>query len=173
MGAADTRRAPDDFPRLVRQFASAGESHQAFSGAAGALYAVRRGLGRLLGWDRPDHGLGSRVPSLRDRLPADLRAAPRGPNPTIVPFTSVYLTDTEWVAESANQTVHAVAHIGWVPDGNGGYRGQMAMLVRPNGLFGKAYMTAIAPIRYLLIYPSVFSRIGRRWQALADHTQDS
>ena len=29
-------------------------------------------------------------------------------------------------------------HIGWVPDGAGGYRGQMAVLVKPNGLLGAA-----------------------------------
>lgn len=27
-------------------------------------------------------------------------------------------------------------HVGWVPDGSGGYRGQMAVLVEPNGLLG-------------------------------------
>ncbi|MFE0376516.1 DUF2867 domain-containing protein [Streptomyces inhibens] len=55
------------------------------------------------------------------------------------PLTSVYLTHDEWVAELANRTVRAVMHIGWVPDGAGGYRGQMAVLVKPNGLLGAVY----------------------------------
>jgi hypothetical protein len=35
------------------------------------LFAIRWALGRLFGLDRHDTGLGERVPSLRDRLPAD------------------------------------------------------------------------------------------------------
>ena len=56
-------------------------------------------------------------------------------------------------------------HIGWVPDGAGGYRGQMAVLVKPNGRFGEAYMAAIAPFRHLIVYPVLIPSIGRRWQA--------
>ena len=66
--------------------------------------------------------------------------APAGPTSARFPFTSVYQTHDEWAAEMANRTVHAVMHIGWVPDGAGGYRGQMAVLVKPNGLFGAVYM---------------------------------
>jgi hypothetical protein len=40
----------------------------------------------------PDAGLGSRVPTLRERLPADLR-------------------DDEFAAEMANRTVHTVMHL--------------------------------------------------------------
>ena len=58
-------------------------------------------------------------------------------------------------------------HIGWVPDGAGGYRGQMAVLVKPNGRFGHAYMAAIAPFRHLIVYPVLIPSIGRRWQASA------
>ena len=46
---------------------------------ARALFAIRWKIGGLLGWDDEDTGLGSRVPTLRDRLPADLRDAPSGP----------------------------------------------------------------------------------------------
>jgi Protein of unknown function (DUF2867) len=46
---------------------------------ARTLFAIRWKLGELLGWDDPDAGVGSRVPTLRDRLPADLRDAPAGP----------------------------------------------------------------------------------------------
>ena len=47
----------------------------------------------------------------------------------------------------------------------GGYRGQMAVYVKPNGLLGTAYMTAIKPFRHLLVYPLMMREIGRRWQA--------
>jgi hypothetical protein len=98
-------------------------------------------------------------------LPADLRDGPAGPTFDRLPFHSVYLTDDEWAAELANRTVHGVLHLGWVPDDAGGYRGQMAVLVKPNGLFGKAYMAAIAPFRHLLVYPPLMRGIERAWKA--------
>src|SRR5436189_5444111 len=143
---------PDDFPRLVQQIASFDPS-QSSSCAVRTLFVIRRKLGELLGWDGPDAGLGSRVPTLRDRLPADLRDAPPGPEFDALPFTALYLLEDEWAAELANRTMHGVMHLGWVPDGNGGYRGQMAVLVKPNGLFGTAYMAAIRPFRHLIDYP--------------------
>lgn len=103
-------------------------------------------------------------PTLRDRLPADLRDAPTGPRFENLSFTPVYLTDHEWAAELANQTVHAVLHLGWVPDGAGEHRGQMAVLVKPNGLFGTIYMAAIAPFRHLVVYPELMRSIGQRWR---------
>ena len=136
--------------------------------AARALWALRWKLGELLGWDGPDAGLGSRVPTLRDRLPVDLRDAPPGPDFDALPFTSLYLLDDEWAAEIANRTMHGVMHIGWVPDATGRYRGQMAVLVKPNGLFGAAYMAAIRPFRHLIVYPPLIRQIGREWRARAD-----
>src|ERR671911_2698081 len=105
------------------------------SRAARTLWAIRWKVGELLGWDSPDAGLGSRVPTLRDRLPVDLRDAPSGPDFDALPFTSLYLIDDEWAAEIANRTMHGVMHIGWVPDEEGGYRGQMAAYAKPNGRF--------------------------------------
>jgi hypothetical protein len=167
---------PEDFPRLVRfatdrpvevnaQGRYVGDGSRGIvSGVSRALFALRWKLGELLGWDDRDAGVGRRVATLRDRLPADLRAAPRGPDPAGVPMTSLYLTHDEWAAEMANRTVHSVMHIGWVPDGMGGYRGRMAVLVKPNGRFGAAYMAAIKPFRYLIVYPALMHSIERYWQ---------
>src|SRR5438270_244333 len=83
------------------------------------------------GLDRPDTGVGTRVPTLRDRLPADLRDTPR-PEFAAVPLTSLYLLEDEFAAEVANQTMHGVLHLGRVADGAGRYRVQMAVLVKPN-----------------------------------------
>ena len=165
--ALPTPGGPDDFPRLVRQMASGDPSQgpNRFSGAARMLWALRWKIGELLGWDSPDAGHGFRVPTLRDRLPADLRNAPSGPDFDALPFTSLYLLDDEFAAEIANRTVHSVMHIGWVPDGTGGYRGQMAVLVKPNGLFGTVYMAAIRPFRYLIVYPALMRQIGWEWRA--------
>jgi hypothetical protein len=161
--ALPTPGGQDDFPRLVQGFASADPS-QSPSGAVRTLFAIRSKVGELLGWDAPEAGLGSRVPTLRDRLPADLRDAPSGPDFDALPATSLYLLDNEWAAEVANQTVHGVLHLGWVPDGTGCYRGQMAVLVKPNGLFGTAYMAAIRPFRHLIVYPPLIRQIERDWR---------
>ena len=59
--------------------------------------------------------------------------------------------------------MHGVMHLGWVPDGTGGYRGQMAVLVKPNGLLGTGYMAAIRPFRHLIVYPPMLREIGRGW----------
>jgi hypothetical protein len=164
--ALPTPGGPGDFPRLVRGIAS-GAPSQGSSRAARALFAIRWKVGELLGWDDRDAGVGSRVPTLRDRLPVDLRDAPSGPQFAELPFTSLYLLDDEWAAEIANRTMHGVMHLGWVPDGIGGYRGQMAVLVKPNGLLGTAYMAAIRPFRHLIVYPSMMRQLGRTWRARA------
>ena len=164
--ALPTPGGPDDFPRLVEGMTS-GDPSDSPSRAARLLWAIRWKVGELLGWDEPEAGLGARVPTLRDRLPADLRDGPTGPEPDKVPFRPLYLLEDEWAAEIANKTVHGVMHLGWVPDGTGGYRGQMAVLVKPNGFLGHAYMAAIRPFRHLVVYPPLLQQIERTWRARA------
>jgi hypothetical protein len=106
------------------------------------------------------------VATLRDRLPVDLRDAPSGPDFDALPFTSLYLLEDEWAAEIANRTMNGVMHVGWVPDAAGGYRGQMAVLVKPNGALGAAYMAAIRPFRHLIVYPPMIGEIGRLYQRM-------
>jgi Protein of unknown function (DUF2867) len=162
--ALPTPGGPDEFPRLVSQvFAT--NFPQAAPLVVRILWAARLKIGALFGWDDPDDGLGFRVATLRDRLPADLRAAPSARGLDIHPFKVVYQLDNEWAAELANRTVHGVMHLGWVPDGSGRYRGQMAVLVKPNGLFGTVYMAAIKPLRYLFVYPALLREVERSWQA--------
>jgi hypothetical protein len=168
--ALPTPGGPDDFPRLVRLMASSDPSRGS-SRAVRILFAIRWKVGGLLGWDGDGDGDGvgdddAPVPTLRDRLPADLRDAPSGPVSRELPFTPLYLTHDEWALEIVNRTVHGVMHIGWVPDGTGGHRGQMAVLVKRNGLLGTAYMAAIAPFRHLIVYPAMLSEIGREWPRL-------
>lgn len=158
--ALPTPGGRDELPRLVQWFVT-GDTSTNPSRVTRALLAVRWKVGELLGWDEPDQG--SRWPTLRDRLPADLRASP-GPDFDRLPFSSLYLLPDEWAAEFVNRTVHAVLHIGWLPDGSGCYRGQMAVLVKPNGRLGSAYMTAIMPFRHLIVYPSLMREIGRDWR---------
>jgi hypothetical protein len=165
--ALPTPGAPDDFPRLVQGIA-AGDPEQTSPPLVRALWALRWKLGEIFGLDDPDTGVGARVPTLRDRLPADLRDGATGPAFATLPFTPLYLLEDEFAAEIANKTVHGVMHLSWVEDEAGGYRGQMAVLVKPNGAFGNAYMAAIKPFRHLIVYPPMISRIGRQWQEQAD-----
>ncbi|RST12541.1 DUF2867 domain-containing protein [Streptomyces sp. WAC05374] len=166
--ALPTPGGPDDLPHLVRQITEGtGDGITVSSPVYRALFAIRWKLGALLNWDASGAGLDARVPTLRDRFPADLLAAPRGDDPCSVPFRSLYQLPDEWAAEMANRTVHAVMHIGWVPDGAGGHRGQMAVLVKANGVFGRLYMACIKPFRYVGVYPALFRAMGRAWQANA------
>lgn len=163
--ALPTPGGPDDFPRLVELAASLDPS-KASSLPVRTLFAIRWKVGGLLGLDDPRTGVGARVPTLRDRLPHDLREdAPSAPAFEAAPFDPLYYTGDEFAAEIANKTVHGVVHLGWVPDGAGRYRGQMAVLVKPNGLLGTAYMAGIAPFRHLIVYPTLMREFGAAWAA--------
>ncbi len=59
--------------------------------------------------------------------------------------------------------MHGVLHVGWVPDGSGSYRGQLTVLVKPNGVLGTCYMAAIRPFRHLIVYPLATRDIERAW----------
>jgi hypothetical protein len=143
-----------DFSRLVEVLAA----FKPASSPVRALLALRWRLGALLQLDRPATG---DVPSLRDRLPADLQTAgPAG----VHPFRSLYLTGDEWALEIANRTMHGVLHVGWVRIGLA-YRGQMAVLVKRNGVLGAAYMAAIKPFRHVVVYPRLGRDLARAWRA--------
>ena len=157
--ALPTPGGPDDFPRLIRMVASFDEARHRVS-VVGLLFVIREALGWAFGWDESADDPAR--PGLRQRLSADLRTSPSAVEPAMG-FTPLYQLNDEWAAELINKTVHGVLHLGWVADGNGGYRGQMAILVKPNGVLGRAYMAAITPFRYLIVYPRMLKQIGRKW----------
>lgn len=165
--ALPTPGGPDDFPRLVAD-SVARDTSDSPSRAARALIALRWKIGKLLRWDDQDDA--AQWPTLSDRLPADLQAAP-GPEFNTSPFTPIYLLEDEFAVELSNRIVHAVMHVSWVEDGTGGYRGQLAVLVKPKGLLGTAYMAVIKPFRYLIVYPPMMRGIERDWLAGADGGQ--
>ncbi len=160
--ALPTPGGADDFAKLVDLWSTF--DPQQSSRVVRALFAARWAIGRVFGLDRPATGLGARVETLRDRLPADLRDTPAPLASGRYPFSPLYLTDDEFAMEIANQTVHGVLHIGWVRDVSHGFRGQLAVLVRPNGALGLAYLAAIAPFRHLLVYPLMLRDLGRAWR---------
>lgn len=135
-----------------------------------ALFAIRWRLGALLGWDDPTAS--SDLRSLRMRLPDDLQYLPewasQGAEST--PMSMVYLTSDEAVEELTNRIVHALMHLGWVPGPDGDYELRMAALVKPLGTLSSAYMAAIQPLRYAIVYPSLTRTWERAW--LQRHAQD-
>ncbi|OLE22327.1 MAG: hypothetical protein AUG49_19430 [Catenulispora sp. 13_1_20CM_3_70_7] len=153
----------DDFPALVAIVGDGLEKQ--VSAPARALFWLRWKLGALLRLDRAGGGLGTRVASLRERLPEELRAAATAHQDTGSTFTFLYEVADERAMEIANRTMHGVVHFGWVPDGRGGWRGQLAILVKPNGRLGTAYMAFIKPFRYLIVYPSMLRACERAWRA--------
>ncbi|NUR31871.1 MAG: DUF2867 domain-containing protein [Catenulispora sp.] len=166
--ALPTPGGPGGFPALIAVLDHSDFERDA-PPAARALWVARWTLGALLGWDRKRDGLGKRVPSLRDRLPAELQEAARTRSAVgRTPFRFLYQRDDEFAAEIANRTMHGVLHLSWVPDdsadGEDGWRGQMAILVKPNGVLGAVYMAGIKPFRYRIVYPAMLRSWERQWE---------
>lgn len=163
----------DDFPTLLEVFTSLDFAREAPLPAR-ALWGVRDLLGRLFGLGRistpPDDTVdalaipGTNETTLLDRVPDDLRGTADTSVTPATPFRPLYRTDREYAAELSNRTVHGILHLGWVEQGDGRYRGQMAVLVKPRGRFGRAYMAFIKPFRYALVYPALLRITERAWQ---------
>ena len=119
------------------------------------------GLGTVLGWDE---GASESTQTLATRIPTELRGTARPPVSATFPFLPLYETPTEWAAELSNRTVHGVVHLGWVAEDDH-YRGELSILVKPNGRLGSAYLLAIKPFRYAAVYPAILRELGRRWDA--------
>lgn len=108
---------------------------------------------------------GTTETSLTGRLPEDLRNTAADVRFGSLPFAPLYRTDVEFAAELSNQTVHGVMHLAWVDQGGGRYQGQMAVYVKPRGLFGRGYMALIKPFRYWVVYPALMRQIEHAWNA--------
>jgi hypothetical protein len=164
--ALPTPGGRDDFGLLMLLMTSRdGPLRSSSSVPVRALCAARRALGAAFGWDDAPAGRDGGAPTLRDRLPADLAGTGSDCDLRTAPFTTLYLLHDEWAAELVNKTMHGIVHIGWVQDGSAGYRGQLAVLVKRHGLFGAAYMAAIAPVRHLVVYPLALRQTERAWRA--------
>ena len=136
------------------------------SAATRALFWLRYRMGDLFGWDdastkRPIPGCTETTLSVR--LPDDLRGSAKRQQ-IAGGFIPLYRTDKEWAAEISNGTVHGVLHLAWVEQGDGRYRAQLGVYVKPRGRLGEAYMMLIEPFRHLIVYPALMRQIGRAWK---------
>ena len=175
--ALPARGGAGDFQTLLEMMA-ASDPANAKSLPARALWRLRDRLGSWLdlgGISTPVDGGrddGGKLPipgtsgtSLADRLPDDLRDTAADLHFDSLPFVPLYRTDDEFAAELSNKTVHGVMHLAWVDQGEGRYQGQMAVYVKPRGLFGKGYMALIRPFRHLIVYPALMRQTERQWDA--------
>jgi hypothetical protein len=129
------------------------------------LFGLRRFLGRVFRWD----GSATTHPteSYRDRIDPSVLArsvalTERGPLETL------YVLDSESLAEGRNATVHAFLSTALVPRGDG-YRLYWAIYVKPVSRFTPIYMALIEPFRRFVVYPSILGGIRRAWvQRYAD-----
>jgi hypothetical protein len=166
---------PADNERVLELMASS-DPADADSRAVRALWRLRDRLGSWFNLGRisvpadggPDGAGNLPIPgtsetSLSGRLPDDLRGTAAGVDFGSLPFVPLYRTDAEFAAELSNQTVHGVMHLAWVDQGEGRYRGQMAVYVKPRGAFGRAYMALIKPFRYWIVYPALMRQMERMW----------
>ena len=133
--ALPTPGGPEDFPRLVAASRPRSTRPEARPGPFGALRHPVEARGAA-GLGRPGRRPRLTVPTLRDRLPADLRAPRPGPDFAALPFSPLYVTDDEWAAEIANRTVHGIMHIGWVRTAPAATAARWPCYVKPNGLLG-------------------------------------
>lgn len=166
--ALPIRGGPEDFPRVVKHLTSRKVLEAATPLIVKALFAVRWGLGAIMRLDRPPR-TGNLV---KDRLPAHLRETVSGFDADLDPFVPLYLLDDEFALETSNRTVHGIMHLGWVPDGSGRWQAQLAILVKPKGGLGDAYMRAIGPFRHRIVYPAILGRLGSSWEK-AQHPSGS
>ncbi len=165
----------DEFPVLLELMAKSDPAN-AESPAARALWRLRDRLGRWLDLGRistsADGSSAGKFPipgtnetSLAERLPDDLRGTATDLDFGSLPFESLYRTDVEFAAEVSNKTVHGAMHLAWADQGDGRYQGQMAVYVKPRGLFGKGYMELIKPFRHWIVYPALMRQTERTWNA--------
>jgi len=157
----------EEFPELTELFLSLDFADDEGSKATQLLFEVRFRLGAILGWD--DEVLAQPIPgceetSLRDRLPAELKATVAGLDDSGTDFQAVYQTENESVLELSNSTVHAALHLAWVKAEGATYVGQMGIYVKNRGKLGQLYMPAIAPFRHYIVYPALMRRLGPLWE---------
>jgi len=141
--------------------------------AVRALFRLRRQLGRWFkwkdsGWDDSTAKLaipGCTETTLCARLPEDLKNTVSAGKKQRSNFQPLYRTDNEWAAELSNKTVHAIEHLVWIDEGEGRYRGQLGVYVKPRGWFGRFYLALIGPFRRVIVYPAGIARIKSVWRA--------
>jgi len=124
------------------------------------LFAIRRLLGLLFGWDREsvgDDGMFQLRITEADRARSTVATGTKDGL-----FTVLYVHPTEAMSEIRNSTVHSA--LVWVLiRRKDGYRLLWAIYVKPVGRLTALYMFLIEPFRRWVVYPSLLRRLHRSW----------
>lgn len=128
---------------------------------ARALFAFRLWIGRVLGWDRPQHDLSEHSYLARVSEAVRVRSLVTPGTPERG-FRLLYVLERESLAEIRNATVHAFvcAALCERPDG---YRLYWAVYVKPTSWLTPVYMAMIEPFRRFIVYPALLGRVRRAW----------
>lgn len=134
---------------------------QAVNPVVNGLFRLRAQLGTLLGWDqqRPTWSAESYVHRL---TPTDHAQSVVSPGTPEGPFSILYVFEHEQLSELRNETVHAFSSLS-MGQTQGGYLAYWAIYVQPVSRFTAPYMTAIAPFRRFLVYPTIIRQVQRAW----------
>jgi hypothetical protein len=127
-----------------------------------SLVAVRRAIGRRLGWDEERHDplAQSYVRRLTDEDRARSLVSPAA---RMGAFRVLYLFADEATYEVRNATVHAFLATALVARTDG-YVLYWAIYVRPINRFTGLYMAVIDPFRRLVVYPALVREIEAAWE---------
>lgn len=129
--------------------------------AVRTLFGIRRGLGRMFGWDTiPEQWDDERY---AHRLTDEDRArslVPPGTDDGLMQI--VYVFPFESLSEVRNATVHAFSCFALRPTMSA-YRLYWAIYVRPIGRWTATYMRVIDPFRRAVVYPAVLQRVKHTW----------
>ncbi len=129
---------------------------------ARALFALRKFLGRLFGWDRPDPTSSER--SYIHRLTAEDRGrTSEAPGSSRGFWTTVYTFEREARGEVINRTVHSFLLFA-LESRDGEQFLYMGVYVKPVSRFTRYYMMLIDPFRRLLLYPALAQRFEAVWR---------
>lgn len=126
-----------------------------------SLFAARKGVGRVLGWDRPRPDM-ERYSFARRLTEEDRRRSAIEAGTQDGPFQALYVLEREAASEVRNATVHACLVTAMEPVGDG-YELHWAIYVQRVGRWTRFYMSAIDPFRRFLVYPAILRRIHRAW----------
>jgi len=123
------------------------------------LYAVRRFLGGVFGWDQ--RGMRAEESLLPCLSECDRRDSEVTPGTSDGPFLLLYQFPSESLRETLNATVHGFICTALVRTATG-YRLYWGIYVQPVSWLTRPYLIAIEPFRRIL-YPAMLRRIRRAW----------
>ncbi len=154
----------DDTLTDVLEQVIATKKKTAEAGLVGVLFKFRMYLGNVFNWDNKvsttkiiTGEIGERYAKAESLNLEDL------PQTKVDDFVPVYFLENELLLELENSIVQAAIHLGKTEEPQNKYQVNMTVYVKPKGVFGRLYMMAINPFRWLIIYPTFMKALKIQW----------